>query len=1086
MSLNVESYVLSKKYTNDTAIALGAVKGAPCTIKSIEPIEGGNKVTFEWTGTDGTTQTSILEVFDGKNTTTDLSEYAKKDELHFHANKTDVLDKLSVGVNGHLLFDGQEIIGDVTKVYVDNAIKSVTTQFKTLPTASATYAGKTAQYIGATNASFTHNFFYECVQNGANYEWKNVKVQSSGAGGATIDDVNVSESTTYSSKKVTDTYYPKDEMDNLLSQKASTTTLMNHIANADVHVTSVDKAKWDSKSDFDGKYSSLTGTPTIPTVDVDKAYVDAELAKKADATAIPTKVSVLQNDSEYQTADNVTATLATYATKAEIPTNLSVFTNDTNFITNAVDNLVNYYKKEEVYTQPEINALISNLTGKLTVEIVTELPTEDISTSTMYLIAIDGQQGVYTQYMYIKGAWAVLGTTAVDLSAYYTITQVDAKLEQKADKTEIPTVPTTVSSFTNDAGYLTQHQDLTDYAKKTEIPTVTNDLTDELKAKYDDAALKAHDHANKAVIDDIDADKITLWNEAGADKHTHANATTLNVLTDDKITSWDSAANKAHEHDNKVALDTITVDNLAKYNDAATKAHTHINKTIIDKFTEANDGTLLYDGEGVQGVKIDDAAITDLTTWSSQKISENVTATYLSVDDLNTRKGLSVTLEEGVDNTDKIIDALDEGEQFMDWFTNIAEKERFGIDATIYGTKIDKLLISKTANSALITAYMNPGYGNSGAVLNRLYANGILSSWNAVGHLLTDGHTDDGTISLSGAASGNNGMYSNGASLDMIGFSKDVMSWDNGVYRLSHFTDLINTPNNLQSGRLEHFNLKRWGSNHNPYATDYGERMSVWYGRDGSIYTRYMESGATAGVIVADTGWRKITQNTKALVVNSQTFKIKIKKRNKSWYGMFSMDFMNGRYWCTIDFTITGTGLAAKVSKEQSIAPLIDSITYTLDENNNLEVGVKFTTKMYGTQVVNCPSEFATIESFTSEDFTGANVVDMLPNVNPASYTIAESVIGTFAGGKPLYRKAYSANSKPATATVTLETMADNIQITNMYGTINLDGNTVPLPYTSGGSSYKLEYDIASKKLSLVSNAGAETGYNVVIEYYKL
>lgn len=1081
MSLNVESYVLSKKYTNDTAIALGAVKGAPCTIKSIEPIDGGNKITFEWTGTDGTTQTSILEVFDGKNTTTDLSEYAKKDELHFHANKTDVLDKLSVGLNGHLLFDGQEIIGDVTKVYVDDAIKSVTTQFKTLPTASATYAGKTAQYIGATNASFTHNFFYECVQNGANYEWKNVKVQSSGAGGATIDDVNVSESTTYSSKKVTDTYYPKDEMDNLLGQKASTTTLMNHIANADVHVTSVDKAKWDSKSDFDGKYSSLTGTPTIPTVDVDKAYVDAELAKKADTTAIPTKVSVLQNDSEYQTADNVTATLATYATKAEIPTNLSVFTNDTNFITNAVDNLVNYYKKAEVYTQDEINALISNLTGKLTAEIVTELPTEDISTSTMYLIAIEGQQGVYTQYMYIKGAWAVLGTTAVDLSAYYTITQADAKLALKADKTEIPVVPTTVSSFTNDAGYLTQHQDLTDYAKKTEIPTVTNDLTDELKAKYDDAVLKSHDHANKAVIDGIDADKVTLWNEAGADKHTHTNATTLNALTDDKVTSWDSAANKAHEHDNKVALDTITVDNLAKYDDAVTKAHTHTNKAVVDKFTEADDGTLLYDGEGVQGVKIDDAAITDLTTWSSQKISENMTATYLSVSDLNTRKGLTITLEEGVDNTSKIVDALDEGEQFMDWFGNIAGKERFGIDTSIYGTRIDKLLFSKTADSVLIIAYMN-----SGAVLNRLYANNSLSSWSTVGHILDDGRTDDGTISLTGDSTGASGMYSGGVLLDKIGFGKDVMTWDNGVYRLSHFTDLTNTPNNLQAGRLEHFNLKRWGGNHNPYTNTWAERMSIYYANDGSIYTRATASGATAGVLTTDTGWRKITQNTRSLVAGSQTFKIKIKKRNKAWYGMFSFDFMNGRYWCTIDFTITGTGLAAKISKEQSIGALIDSITYTTDDNNDIEVGIKFTTKMYGTQTITCPSEFATIEEFTSEAFTGANEIDMLPNVNPAGYTATESVIGSFVGGRTLYRKGYSANSKPATATVALETMADDIQITNMYGTINLDGQTVPLPYTSGGNSYKLEYDIASKKLSLVSNAGAETGYNVIIEYYKL
>ena len=40
------------------------------------------------------------------------------------------------------------------------------------------------------------------------------------------------------------------------------------------------------------------------------------------------------------------------------------------------------------------------------------------------------------------------------------------------DTTEIPVVPTNISAFENDAGYLTQHQSLTDYPKKTELATV--------------------------------------------------------------------------------------------------------------------------------------------------------------------------------------------------------------------------------------------------------------------------------------------------------------------------------------------------------------------------------------------------------------------------------------------------------------------------------------------------------------------------------------------------------------------------------------------------------------------------------------
>lgn len=54
------------------------------------------------------------------------------------------------------------------------------------------------------------------------------------------------------------------------------------------------------------------------------------------------------------------------------------------------------------------------------------------------------------------------------LDDYYTKSEVDTSLEAKADKTEIPTVPTNVSAFTNDAGYLTEHQSLDDYYTKTE------------------------------------------------------------------------------------------------------------------------------------------------------------------------------------------------------------------------------------------------------------------------------------------------------------------------------------------------------------------------------------------------------------------------------------------------------------------------------------------------------------------------------------------------------------------------------------------------------------------------------------------
>ena len=65
MGLEILTLGSSKTYTRESLLGLGAVKGAPCTIKSITEVDGGQKVTFEWTGTSGTKQTSEMTVKNG-------------------------------------------------------------------------------------------------------------------------------------------------------------------------------------------------------------------------------------------------------------------------------------------------------------------------------------------------------------------------------------------------------------------------------------------------------------------------------------------------------------------------------------------------------------------------------------------------------------------------------------------------------------------------------------------------------------------------------------------------------------------------------------------------------------------------------------------------------------------------------------------------------------------------------------------------------------------------------------------------------------------------------------------------------------
>lgn len=120
------------------------------------------------------------------------------------------------------------------------------------------------------------------------------------------------------------------------------------------------------------------------------------------------------------------------------PTKLSQFINDNNFIDNAVDDLINYYSKNEIYNKEEVNNLISESKG-VYLEIVDILPTEDILMNVIYIVPkdkIDGNNN-YDEYININGTlqgWEKIGESAADLSKYYDKIETDKLLENKVDK----------------------------------------------------------------------------------------------------------------------------------------------------------------------------------------------------------------------------------------------------------------------------------------------------------------------------------------------------------------------------------------------------------------------------------------------------------------------------------------------------------------------------------------------------------------------------------------------------------------------------------------------------------------------------
>ena len=244
-------------------------------------------------------------------------------------------------------------------------------------------------------------------------------------------------------------YATKDE----LNTKANKSELHSH-SNKTVldGITSAKVTEWNNKSTFDGNYNSLTNKPTIPTVDVNKNYVDTQLAKKANTSDIPSlngyaTETYVQNKiaeaslsggevdlSGYATKDD----LNTKADKSTIPTKVSQLTNDKGYLTSHQDISG---KADKTYVDTEL-AKKANTSHTHSYNDLTDKPTIPSTTN--------------------------LATKA----------ELKNGLGTKADKVH-----------THDQ-YLTEHQDISMKADKTEL----------------------HSHSNKTVLDEITSAKVTEWN----------------------------------------------------------------------------------------------------------------------------------------------------------------------------------------------------------------------------------------------------------------------------------------------------------------------------------------------------------------------------------------------------------------------------------------------------------------------------------------------------------------------------------------------------------------------------------------------
>lgn len=178
--------------------------------------------------------------------------------------------------------------------------------------------------------------------------------------------------------------------------------------------------------------------------------------------------------------------LANYALKAEIPTiptKVSSFENDAGYLTSH-QSLVDYATKSWVQNQGYLTTHqdISGLATKLELQTVED----KIPTIPTKISVFENDAGYLTQHQSLANYALKTEIPAIPTKVSFFENDVGyltehQNLDNYALKTEIPVIPTKVSTFENDAGYLTQHQSLTNYALKSELPKNVSDLTNDAK-----------------------------------------------------------------------------------------------------------------------------------------------------------------------------------------------------------------------------------------------------------------------------------------------------------------------------------------------------------------------------------------------------------------------------------------------------------------------------------------------------------------------------------------------------------------------------------------------------------------------------
>ena len=692
MGLEILTLGSSKTYTRESLLGLGALKGAPCTIKSITEVDGGQKVTFEWTGTSGTKQTSSITVSDGVSITSididsdnnlvctmsdgteqkakinildnvytksetntlllDKAEkthnhndlYASKDTEHEHSNK-ETLDKFGVNDGGKLTFNGDVVTPEAMDL--GDYLKKTDAQ--------NTYVEKETGK-GLSENDFTtvlKDAYDKAVEDSHTHSNKSIIDKfSEDSDGALLYDGQSIEADLSTVYKKTETY-SQTEADNKFVAKEtgkglSTNDLTNDLKSSyDDAVTA--KHTHDNKTVLDGITAEKVEAWDKAEENVQSDWnetddtADGFIKNKPtipDITGLATETYVDNKVADYtKTADLAdVATSGSYNDLADKPT---------------IPSLDGYAKTSEIPSKVSELENDSNYLSSIPEEYVTET---ELSAKE-YLTE---HQDISGKVDKVEGKSLISDTEIARLASVdnYDDTAIKAEIAKKADATAIPSK---VSELTNDSNYQTAEQ--VNSTVTTEIAKVVADapeslntlkeMSDWIAGHEDDAsAMNSAISDNKTAITALQtgkADKseipttvVELTDSVDYAKTADVN-NSISTLQTDKADASDLTA---HTGDSVIH---VTAENKTLWNTVSNKVNKEDGKALLANTDKTNYDDAVTKAHTHENKEVLDGITSDKVTYWDNK--SEFSGSYNDLNDKPTIDAeLSNTSENAIQN----------------------------------------------------------------------------------------------------------------------------------------------------------------------------------------------------------------------------------------------------------------------------------------------------------------------------------------------------------------------------------------------------------------------------------------------------